>query len=395
MPTHTHRPPAVTALRPALVGKLNERQVLRVLQARGPLSRAEVARASGLSPPTVSKAAASLLRGGLLEEAAAPGPGGRGRPAPKLRLATATAQVLGVAVDAGHCEVMAAGLDGTPQAEVVAVPTPGTYPALLDALEAAARGLMARPGVATLGVGVSLPGLVDYRKGCGVLSPNVPMTDGHGPARDLSARLGVPGVLLQELHALCLAERHYGLARGMDDFAVLDVGTGVGLAVMTGGRLLTGHSGLAGELGHVTVVPDGGRSCGCGNRGCLETVASDTALAARASEKLGRAVDVDEVVDLLKAGKVDLAAELAEAAKYLGVGVAAVVNLFNPATLFVHSRLFGAADGLFEAVVARAGRSALPPSFADCRVVRGQGSQRQGAVAAAVQHLTDAVAGVG
>lgn len=385
------RPPAITAIRPALVGKLNERQVLRVLRARGPLSRAEVARESGLSPPTVSKAVAALLRGGLLEEADAP-EAARGRPAPKLRLATASAQVLGIAVDAGHSEVIAAGLDGEPHPDVTAVPTPPTYPALLDALEAAARDRIARSGVATLGVGLSLPGLVDYRRGCGVLSPNVPMTDGHSPAKDLAARLGVPCVLLQESHALCLAERHYGLAKGLDDFAVLDVGTGVGLAVMSGGRLLTGHSGLAGELGHVTVVADGGRPCGCGNRGCLETVASDTALAARAAEKLGRAVDVDEVVDLLKAGKVDLSAELAEAVKYLAVGVAAVVNLFNPAALFVHSRLFEVDPGRFAEVAARAGRHALPPSLADCRVVRGLGSQRLGAVAGMIQHLTDAVA---
>src|SRR5439155_764438 len=83
-------------------------------------------------------------------------------------------------------------------------------------------------------------------------------------------------------------------------------------------------SGLAGEIGHVTAVADGGRVCGCGNRGCLETVASDSALAVRASEKLGRKVDVDAVIDLCKAGAVDLSAELREAAKYLAIAAAAV-----------------------------------------------------------------------
>jgi hypothetical protein len=96
-------------IRPAVVGKLNERQVLRLLQRRGLLSRAEVARQSGLSAPTVSKAVGSLLRSGLLEEVDA-AELARGRPAPKLRLATASAQVLGIAIDAGHCEVVAAGL---------------------------------------------------------------------------------------------------------------------------------------------------------------------------------------------------------------------------------------------------------------------------------------------
>src|SRR3954469_25598471 len=106
-PTRARAMSAITTIRPALVGKLNERQVLRLIQTRGPLSRAEVARESGLTPPTVSKAVASLIKAGLLEEADAPGPV-RGRPAPPLRLAATSSQVLGIAIDAGHCEVISA-----------------------------------------------------------------------------------------------------------------------------------------------------------------------------------------------------------------------------------------------------------------------------------------------
>lgn len=382
---------AITTIRPALVGKLNERQVLRVIQSRGALSRAEVARESGLSAPTVSKAVVSLIKAGLLEETDA-AELARGRPAPKLRLATTSAQVLGITIDVGHCEVAAAGLDGALRDEVLTVPTPATYPELLAALEGASRQLMARPGVATLGLGVSLPGLVDYRKGCGVLSPNVRITDGHCPAADLAEKLGVECTLLQESHALCLAERHYGLAKGLDDFALLDVGAGVGLGIMSGGRLLKGRSGLAGEIGHITAVPSGGRRCGCGNLGCLETVASDSALAWHASQKLGRAVSVDEVIELAKSGSVDLRAELREVAGFVAVGLAAVINLFNPATVFVHTPLFEIDESLFDTVVNKARERALPPSFADCTVVRAKGSKRQGAVAGIIQHLTDAVA---
>lgn len=379
------------ALRPAVVGKLNERRILRLLQTRGPLSRAEVARESGLSAPTVSKAVASLLKAGLLEEADAPELA-RGRPAPKLRLASASAQVLGVTIDAGHCELVSAGLDGVLHGDPLSVPTPATYPELLTALEAAARKLVAKPGVTTLGFGLSLPGLVDYRTARGVLSPNIPMTDGHAPAADLAGRLGVAGTLVQESHALCLAERHYGLARGVDDFAVLDVGTGIGLGVMLGGRLLRGHSGLAGEVGHVTVVAAGGRKCGCGNTGCLETVASDSALAYHAGKKLGRTVNVDEVIELARSGAVDLSAELDDVANYLVIGAAAVVNLFNPAVVFVHTPLFDIDPGLLDRLAAGVRRRALPPSFAECRVLRAEGSKRQGAVAGAIQHLTDSVA---
>jgi N-acetylglucosamine repressor len=381
----------LTTIRPAVVGKLNERQVLRLLQARGPLSRAEVTRESGLSAPTVSKAVASLLKAGLLEEAEAPELA-RGRPAPKLRMATESAQVLGIAVDAGHCEVVSAGLDGVLHGESLTVATPTTYTGLLDALEQACRKLMAKPGVNTLALGVSLPGLVDYRHGRGVLSPNVPMTNGHASAQDLAARLGIESTLLQESHALCLAELHYGLACGLDDFAVLDIGTGVGLGVMLGGRLLRGRSGLAGEIGHITAVAPGGRRCGCGNSGCLETVVSDSALAWHASRKLGRPVSVDDVLALARGGTVDLSSELRDMAGYLAIGVAAIINLFNPAVVFIHSPLFDIDPELLPRVIESAGQRSLPPSFSECRILRAMGSKHQGAVAAAIRLVMDAIA---
>jgi len=380
----------LTTIRPSQVGQLNERQVLRMLQAHGPLSRAEVARKSGLSAPTVSKAVSSLLKAGLLEEAAAAEPA-RGRPAPTLRLASESAQVLGVVVDAGHCEVVSAGLDGVLHDEVDTVPTVGSYHQLLAALEAACRARMARKGVTTLGLGLTLPGLTDYRRGAGVLSPNVPVTDGHTPGIDLGERLGLDCVLLQESHSLCLAERHYGLAMGLDDFALLDVGSGIGLGVMSSGRILKGHSGLAGELGHMTAVVDNGRLCGCGNRGCLETVASDAALAYRVSRRLGRTLTIDEVLELIHSGRAPIAKELLENARYLAVGVAAVINLYNPSTVFIHSRLFDAAPDLFDRLVEFVRERALPPTFADCKILRGKGQKRQGAVAGVVQHLTNAV----
>src|SRR5262249_55059064 len=160
------------------------------------------------------------------------------------------------------------GLDGQLHESTRSFATPNSYPRLLDALTRHARSLMGRDGVATLGLSLSLPGLVDYRTQRGVLSPNVPITNGQSPSLDLSRNLGVECVLIQESHALCLGEQPYGLARGLDDFAMLDAHTGVGLGVVSSGRFMTGHSGLAGEIGHLTVVPDG-RLCGCGNCGCL------------------------------------------------------------------------------------------------------------------------------
>jgi len=98
------------------------------------------------------------------------------------------------------------------------------------------------------------------------------------------------------------------------------------------------------------------------------------------------------VIALARSGKSDLSAELDDACNYLAVAIAAIVNLFNPARLFVHGRMFEADDCLFDKGVERAARRSLAPSFADCRVLRATGQKHQGAVAGIIQHLTSAIA---
>lgn len=379
-----------SVIQPALLSKINERQVLRAIQRSGPMSRAEVARHSGISAPTASKAVESLLRAGLLEEGDI-AENGRGRPARRLHLASKTAQVLGLVVDTRACRLVSAGLDGfLDEPAAVEFRTPATYDALLTSAIAAARRMLDGAEIPILGIGISMPGLLDYRHRCGVLSPNLPMTDGHCPGIDLEDALGVPCALVQESHALCLAERQFGAAREIDDFAMLDVSTGIGLGVMSHGRLLTGSAGLAGEVGHITAEIDG-RLCGCGNSGCLETVASDSALCHAVSRRLERPVDIDDVLQLMREGNEVAREELNRTGRYLAIGLAAVLNLFNPSTLFVHGRLFEADPDFFAHLVEETRRRALPPSFAECRIVQARGSKRQGAVAAIIEHLTESV----
>lgn len=343
-----------------------------------------------MSAPTASKAVEALLRAGLLEEFDAPEVV-RGRPGKKLRLASETAQVLGLVIDAGQCRVVTAGLDGVlDDQRTLEFTTPDTYEELIEAAVRHLEQLRGQKGVATHGVAVTVPGLVDYRRERSILSPNVPITNQRTPSRDLAARLGIECVMVQEEHALCLAERYFGDARGVDDFAVLDVSTGVGLGVMSGGRLLTGHAGLAGEIGHLTMELDG-RRCGCGNYGCLETVASDSALAWALSQRLGRKVDIEDAIRLVREGSLDPAWELARVGRYLAVALAGVINLFNPSTLFIHGKLFALDERLFQRVLEETRRRALPPSFDECRIVQARSSKRQGAVAAIIEHLTNSL----
>src|SRR5271156_5283131 len=153
------------------LAKINERHVLGVIRDQGPSSRADVVRYSGLSAPTVSKAALSLQRARLLEEVEGNGQV-IGRPAMKLRLATASAQVLGIVIDVNHSWVAATGLDGELREERThRIDTVNNYKELIAALVKHARALMGSAGVKTLGIGVTVPGLIDHRRGLDILSP--------------------------------------------------------------------------------------------------------------------------------------------------------------------------------------------------------------------------------
>ncbi|MGL6076434.1 MAG: ROK family transcriptional regulator [Fimbriiglobus sp.] len=383
---------SLPTLRPELVGKLNERRILRIIQAHGPMSRADVVRHSGISAPTVSKAVASLLTTGLVEELE-PITSGRGRPAPLLRSSVTGSQVIGVVLDVEECTIVSAGLNGQPfEHETLRIPTPKQYTELLDALEAGIQKLRSRPDVTTLGIGVSVPGLIDARLGLGVLSPNLPMTNGQKPAEDLQARLGLETTMLQESHALCLAERMYGEAKTLANFAMVDVGVGVGLGVMSGGRIVSGHHGFAGEIGHMTIVPRGGPKCGCGNTGCLETVAGDKALADRIAKTLGKPLTVEEAYQQIAQNPDRFREEISETEFYLSLGLAAILNLFNPTTIFLYTKL-GTADPHFWQHIREAVRErALAPNFQECELRPASATKAQGALAGIIRHITNAVA---
>jgi predicted NBD/HSP70 family sugar kinase len=378
---------APTGARPSLLRQLNERQVLAAVQAHGALSRAEITRLTGISGPTVTRAVGALLDANLLEEGdfrqAA-----LGRPGKSLRLAVTSVCVLGAVVGAERCEVVASGLDGQlHDRQTAAFATPADYDDLINEfarnLEAVAESL----DTEVLGLGVCVPGLLQGAEKRTLLSPNLHQTDGRQIGKDLQDRLGIDTIIVQETDALCLAEKMFGAARDVDDFAMLDIETGLGMGVVHRGQLLEGHSGLAGELGHITVQLEG-RKCGCGNRGCLETVATDASLVHALSAKLGRKLTIDDIVHGVQTGTIAIGPEFENLVQYLAVAVAAVINIFNPKRLFLHGRFFDAGPQLFPRLLELTRQRSLAPSFADCEIIRARGNKRLAAIAAVLHRIT-------
>jgi predicted NBD/HSP70 family sugar kinase len=378
---------ASSQIQPGLLRKMTVRKVLESLQTHGPLSRADLTRDTGISAPTVSKVVVDLLDSGLLEEGAAPD-NTVGRPGKKIQLARDGAQVIGIVLDQHRCIVLAASLDGQINDERTSTfSTPGTYDALLDQLTAFVQKFDEDTTSQTLGVGISTPGLVDEEDERCLFSPNLQIINHQTLALDLTKRTGLESICFQETKALCMAERLYGNARGLEDFAMMDMSTGLGLGVFSGGELLRGHNGLAGEIGHVTVDPTG-KLCGCGNHGCLETLATDSALTAMLSERLNRKLLIEDIIPQLRNGQIQAPDELNRVCEYLSIAIAAAINLFNPATLFLHGRFLAINAAIPEQVVRMARRRTLDPTFEQCSVQMAVTNKQQGSIAAIVHHLT-------
>lgn len=373
---------------PALLRRINQRCILKVIQRSGASSRATLARMSGLTPPTVSKVVESLLMQGIVEEFEQDRPP-LGRPHKLVKMATTSAVVLGVVIDAGSSCVTETGLDGqVTEEKTLRFRTPDTYERLLDELEQRCRTLLSRTSAKLRGVGVSVPGLVSERLEQVVFCPNLHLLDHRNPAGDLETRLGIECLLLHEPQALCLAERMYGIARDLENFAMLDVTQGLGLGVVVGGMILTGNSGMAGEIGHITADPTGIR-CGCGNRGCLETLATDAALMRMMQDRVKKPLTLAEAAAMLDEQNADFESEIQVVTGCLAIAIAAVINTFNPTTVFVHGKLLVENKDRFDRVVDGVRQRTLMPLLAECTIVPTRSSKRQGAIAGIMHWLTE------
>ena len=182
------------------------------------------------------------------------------------------------------------------------------------------------------GIGVGVPGFIRMKEGFITNSNNLPYLENFPVRDELELRLGTPVILENDANAAALGEKWMGAGKEVDDLVLLTLGTGVGGGIISGGRVLRGCVGMAGELGHTTVVPNG-NPCGCGNQGCLEKHASATAVVAMACMMhLGENLTAKDVGSL--AGQPGEVGDKARAiwlsmGEALGIALATLVNTFN------------------------------------------------------------------
>ena len=211
-------------------------------------------------------------------------------------------------------------------------------------------------------IGIGVPGLIDLKHGHTLFLPNMPGNwRGIPVAETLRTRIGCPVYLLNDVRMATLGELTFGYGRGIRDMVFLAIGTGIGGGVVLDGRLRLGPLGAAGELGHQTILPDG-PLCGCGSRGCLETVASGPALSAEGIRLMrsGLAPNLHNLVDgsadavttkaMVDCGDEAVNAAIVRASTYLGIGVANVVTSLHPELVVLGGGVANIGSLLFDTV---------------------------------------------
>jgi glucokinase len=207
---------------------------------------------------------------------------------------------------------------------------PGGRDALFNDMAAAIETLRERHGRESLaGIGVAVPGFILLKEGVVVSSNNIPALENCPIRSELEDRLGAKVILENDANAAALGEKWMGAGQDVGNLVMLTLGTGIGGGIIINGKVLHGALGMAGEVGHITVVPNG-NPCGCGNHGCLETHASATAIVAMAKLMgLGDNVTSEDVYNLAMKGNPRAHEIFVTMGRYLGIGLATLINAFN------------------------------------------------------------------
>jgi predicted NBD/HSP70 family sugar kinase/biotin operon repressor len=381
---------------PQSARKRNRLLIVDELRQRRVATRGELAQATGLSRATIAALVRDLEARGLVVEqsngngAAARGP--RGRPALPLRLGTPAGVAIGV--DFGHdcLRIAVADLSSTVLAERFVSLDVDHHPDV--ALTAAANAideLLEQTGFSrsqVIGVGVGVPAPVDGRTGVVGSSPIVAAWAGLDIRREAAQRFGVHVEVDNDANLEALAEASAGEGRGKSDLVYVKLSSGIGAGLVLAGELCRGSAGFAGEIGHIQVRPDG-PVCRCGNRGCLETVASTGALLLLLRPIYGDDLTLEALLQLSRDGDDAAVRVIHDAGRAVGRVLADICNTINPGLIVVGGDLSRAGEPLVFGIREAVDRYALPAAATSVVVTQGALGDRAALMGALTLAISD------
>ncbi|WP_163509934.1 ROK family transcriptional regulator [Fodinicola acaciae] len=298
--------------------------------------RADLAAETGLSRAAVAQRVDLLISHGLLVESA-PDPVPRGRPPRALGLATETGLVCAVDLGATHCQLAISGLGGDVLAETSVAIDIGNGPqvVLADVLELIHELLekAGRQAEQVLAISIGVPGPVEAATGTVVRPPIMPGWDSYRVPDFFAGHFRAPVLVDNDVNMMAVGE--YGQRRDVDHLLFVKVGTGIGCGIVSGGVVHRGTAGAAGDIGHIRLPGHDDVLCQCGNTGCVEAVASGSAIAALLRKSGLEATGGQDVVRLVSEGNATARRQVRLAGQRIGEVLASLVSFYNPTTIVV------------------------------------------------------------
>lgn len=332
---------------PFKLGSSNDAQIMNVIRRQGPISRVEIAKVTGLTPPTVTNITTKLLDLGLImEDSVGESSGGR-RPL-LVKISDLLAQIIVVYIGSERMIGYVIDPQFRIQWEDSRIIKGRQKEEVLEMMLEIIKNCRALATVPVVAVGVVVRGPVRIREGISVFAPNIGWR--NAPLKDIIEKeIGLPAFIENDVKALSNCEYYYGTVKDANSMILLKVSHGIGGGIIFNGRLYRGVNDSAGEVGHTT-IDIAGPVCSCGNYGCLEALASETALVDIVSKAIkegqsslvydlveGNLARVTPEVIYQAANTGDLIAirMLGQVARYLGIGIANLVNIFNPEIVII------------------------------------------------------------
>jgi len=304
-----------------------------------------------------------------------------------------------IGIDLGGTNIKAGAVTNEGQVllrDKEATPTPSVPAAVVDAICAVVRRCKAqleKQEWRVVGVGVGSPGTIDLESGTVLFSPNLTGWNDVPLKAMLEEKLGLPCALENDANAAALAEQWVGAGRSADSLVMFTLGTGIGGGIVLDGRVWHGTGGFAGEIGHMSIDPDGPQ-CGCGNRGCIEAYASATAMVRRMQEaieagqktvlaqKSGDFTSRD-IYEAALAGDEAARENFEATARYLGVAISNILHILNPAVVVLSGGVTASGDMLMKPLKDEVKRRTMEAPHRDARICFAELGEDAGFIGAA------------
>ena len=372
----------------------NRALVLDLARNRGKVSRAELARVSGLSIPAVMEIVSGLKGEGLIQEIGT-GPSTGGRPPKVLEFNKDAGVVLSADLGVTHCRLSVANLAGEPMAELSADQEISRGPdAVLGWVQERFWTLMDEAGVGrddVRGIGLGVPGPVDFQRGQAVNPPIMPGWDNFSIPDKFADGFGdVPVLVDNDVNIMALGEQRAHWPR-VGHMLFVKVGTGIGCGIIADGYVHRGARGAAGDIGHIRVPGHEEIVCRCGNIACVEAVSGGGALARKLTDLGFPAQNSRDVVALVRAGNPAAARLVRTAGELIGEVLASTVNFFNPEVVVIGGDMAHAHEQLFAGIRTVVYQRSLPLATRHLELVPSQLDDRAGIFGAAMMAVEAAM----